>query len=299
MSEGAAPSEWARGRLDGASGPAHVLFGRMYEDPRIEEAAFPPGARVFCIASAGCTALHLARDRDVVAVDINPAQVDYAARRVAGGPMLPGRAETMMRFGRALFPLAGWRRDAMRAFVDLDDPRKQAETWARDFDTWRFRQGLRLLLSAATLRRGYSSRLVASLPTRFADVMRARMARCFATHPNRTNPYARALLLGEAPVDAAAPPAPIALACADAADYLERSPAASFDGFTLSNILDGADDAYRERLYRAVAHAARPGASVVLRSFAEPAGPSPDNRAADDRSMLWGIVRVAPAAALR
>jgi len=299
MNSSTAASEWSRGRLDGATGPPRVLFGRMYEDPRIEEAAFRRGGRVFCIASAGCTAMHLWRAHDVVAVDINPAQVAYASARIAGTPGMPGKAEKLMRVGRALFPLAGWHRDELRAFLDLDDPAVQVAEWKRAFDTRRFRIGLRLVLSAATLRAGYSSRLVASLPARFADVMRARMARCFATHPNRTNPYARALLLGEGSDDAPVPRAgAIRLECADAAAFLEREPPRSFDGFTLSNILDGADDAYRTRVFEAVKRAARPEAVAVLRSFAEPAAPSAANRARDDRSMLWGIVQIAPAGAL-
>jgi S-adenosylmethionine:diacylglycerol 3-amino-3-carboxypropyl transferase len=90
----------------------------------------------------------------------------------------------------------------------------------------------------------------------------------------------------------------VALVCADAAGFLEGQPPASFDGFTLSNILDGANADYRERLFAALKRAARPGARVVLRSFAEPGGAGAGNRAADDRSMLWGIVDVRPAAAL-
>jgi hypothetical protein len=41
-----------------------------------------------------------------------------------------------------------------------------------------------------------------------------------------------------------------------------------------------------------------PGAVAVIRSFGEPQVASPTNRAAEDRSMLWGIVDVKPAAAL-
>src|SRR5687768_12321771 len=69
---------WRRGRIDRRAGPPELLFGRMYEDSAVELGAFEPGGRVFCIASAGCTAFDLAgRGDDVTAVDINPAQVEY------------------------------------------------------------------------------------------------------------------------------------------------------------------------------------------------------------------------------
>ncbi|MFO1314327.1 MAG: DUF3419 family protein [Burkholderiales bacterium] len=290
---------WEAGRLDAAPGKPRVLFGRMYEDPEIETAAFAPGGRVFCIASAGCTAMRLATRHDsVVAVDINPAQLAYAGQRIAGVAMAHGSAEQVMRFGRALLPLAGWKLATLRAFLALDDPAAQHAFWRTHLDTRRFRTGLDALLSVATLRAAYAPGLLASLPRHFGAVMRGRMERCFRTHPNRTNPYARALLLGELSAD---PPPPearrIRLVHADAATFLEKSAAASFHGFTLSNILDGANAAYGERLFRAVARAAAPEAVVVLRSFGEPAAAMPSNRAAADRSLLWGVVDVRPAAA--
>ena len=298
MTSAVASTAWARGRLDGRDGPSELLFGRMHEDSSIERRAFRPGGRVFCIASAGCTAIALSRDHDVVAVDINARQIAYATRRIAGGPALRGAAERRMALGRRLVPLAGWRPSRLREFLELDDPAEQIAVWRRDFDTRRFRAALDVALSRVVLSRLYARAFLAELPPRFGRVLRARMERIFARHPNRTNPYARALLLGEPPDERPGGAGRIELVHADALDFLERAPAGSFDGFALSNILDGADAAYRERLRAAVRRTAAPGAAAVLRSFAEPESDRPANRAAEDRAMLWGIVDVVPTEAL-
>lgn len=288
---------WERGRFDARGGSSKVLFGRMYEDAEIELSAFRPGGRIFSIASAGCTAMKLSPLHEVVAVDINPRQLAYAERRLAGAPALRGTAERVMGFGRAFAPLVGWRRGRVRAFLELDDPAEQLEFWRRHLDTRRFRAAFDTLLSATVLGAVYASPFLRFLPRNLGEVMRGRMERCFGLHPNRTNPYARALLLGELSRDPPPPAGRIQLIHADAAGFLERQPAASFDGFTLSNILDGADDAYRRRLFAAVERAAAPGAIMVLRSFADPPQPLPTNRAALDRAMLWGTVDVRPCTA--
>lgn len=290
---------WERGRLDARVGPRQVLFGRMYEDTSIELDVFEPRSRVLCIASAGCTAMRLAPHHDVVAVDINPIQLEYAARRIEGDPGFRGKAERVMDFMRFFAPLAGWWPSRVRAFVELEDPAEQMEYWGGALNTWRFRTALDGLFSITALRSVYAPRFLDFLPKRLGKVMRSRMERCFERHPNRTNPYARSLLLGELSSD---PPPPagerIQLVHADAASYLESQPPQSFGGFTLSNILDGVDDAYRQRLFAAVKRAAAPDAVTVLRSFGDADAGSPANRAADDRSMLWGTVLVRPARAL-
>ena len=286
---------WARGRLDSRAGPGKLLFGRMHEDASIELEAFRPGGRIFCIASAGCTAMELSRRHEVVAADVNPVQLAYARRRFSGEAQARGSAEVFMGFARALAPLAGWRRRLLREFLDLDDPAEQGVFWRRRLDTRRFRAALTALLARPLLRRVYAPAFLACLPPRFGQVLRGRLERGFARHPNRTNPHARGLLLGEpSPLPPPSRAKEIRLVHADAASFLESAPAGSFDGFTLSNILDAAGPGYERRLVAALRRAAAPGAVAVLRSFREPAGSPSTNRAGEDRSMLWGIVDVRP-----
>ena len=272
---------------------APLLFGSSYEDSAIELAAFRPHSRVFAIAGSGETACGLAAaGHHVIAVDLNPRQVDYARAHLGGAAPRSGRVEQVLAFGRALIPAAGWTRPKVREFVSLSNPADQVDYWDRVLDTHRFRLALDALL---LLRLAFARHLTRSLPSGFATVVRQRLRRCWTTHSNRTNPFAWRLLLGESDRPHG-PFARVEFACADAAAYLESCPPASFDAFALSNVLDGADPSYCRRLHQAVIRAASPGAPVVLRSLAEPHNGMHDNRAADDRSPLWGVVQVARAA---
>jgi len=288
---------WKRGRLDGQAGPPQLLFGRMHEDWRIEASVFPPGSRIFCIASSGDTALALAaRGFRVTAVDINPAQIEYAQARAAGAPIRPGVADERLALVRRTFRWLGWRERDLRRFLDLDEPAEQTAFWQRRLNTLRLRAVLRFLLYPAVLRLTHGRRFVAWVPTRFDLAIRRRLERTWANHPNRENPFAWRLLLGcEPPMgepDAQGASSAIEFVNADAAELLASGPAARFDGFTLSNVLDAAPAVYRDRLLAAVRHAAAPGAVLVLRSFGEPQDEQAAEWAARDRSPLWGTVEV-------
>jgi S-adenosylmethionine:diacylglycerol 3-amino-3-carboxypropyl transferase len=281
---------WQGGRVDGRTGPPELLFGRMYEDSALELTAFAPGSRVFCIASAGCTAFDLAaRGDEVTAVDINPAQTEYVRRRLAGEPSQQGTVDRRLDRLRRLAPTLGWRRSELERFCILEQPDTQLEFWRRHLDTHRFRLALAAAFHPRWLRRTFALPFVAVLPPRFDQILRRRLERGFGLHPNSLNPYAAALLLGR-PREAT--PTPVRLVTADAAEFLEGRPPQSFDGLTLSNILDGAEEAYGARLFAAVRRVAAPGAAVVLRSFGEPSGAEEARRAADDRALFWGSIRV-------
>jgi SAM-dependent methyltransferase len=271
----------------------------MYEDASIESEAFAPGSRVFSIASAGCTAIELAQTREVTAVDINPVQLEYARSRAEGGPARTGSAERVMTVGRRVLSMGGWSRGVLEQFAGLDNIAEQMVFWRTRLDTRAFRVLLGAMLCGGGLRSVYASPLHAVLPPQFDRVMRGRMERCWRTHPNRSNPFVRKLLFGATPERIAGPIRHmIRFVCADAAEYLESCAPRSFDGFTISNITDGAPPDYRVRLFAAVRRTGAPGAVLVQRSFREPADGQEENAAARDRSFIWGIVRVTPVAAM-
>jgi S-adenosylmethionine:diacylglycerol 3-amino-3-carboxypropyl transferase len=281
---------WRGGRIDRRMGGPELLFGQMYEDSAVELEAFEPGGRIFCIASAGCTSFDLAaRGDEVTAVDINPAQIAYVRQRLAGGALERGRIDR--RFDRMLqlAPALGWKRATLERFCALDRPGQQLEFWRRRLDTRRLRFALAATFSPRLLRRAYDLPFVDVLPARFDRIVRRRLERGFARHPNAGNPYASALLLGR-PHETT--PAPLALETADATEYLEACAPRSFDGITLSNILDGAGPEYGARLFDAVRRAAAPGAVVILRSLREPADEEEARRAAEDRALIWGSLRI-------
>jgi S-adenosylmethionine:diacylglycerol 3-amino-3-carboxypropyl transferase len=272
--------------------PPGLIFGQTYEDSAIELRAFKPQSRVFAIAGAGCTARALAAaGHSVTAVDVNPRQVAYARSRAEGEPARAGAVEHLLALGRKLVALAGWSSAKLEHFLSLSDGREQAEYWDRWLDTAKWRAVVDTLLAPRLLGLFYASPFVSALPQDFGAQIRRRLRRGWSLHTNRSNPYASALLLGKASAKYGRAVAPIKFVCADAAEFLENSPAA-FDAFALSNIGDGASLVYQQRLCAAVERAAAPGAVLVTRSFAEPGIDTAANWADLDRSLLWGVVEV-------
>jgi S-adenosylmethionine:diacylglycerol 3-amino-3-carboxypropyl transferase len=293
---------WERGRIDGRHGPPQLLFGRMNEDWRVEAAIFPPGGRIFCIASAGCVALALAaRGFRVTAVDINPAQIEYAQARAAGAPPRLGVIDRRLGWAHRAMPWLGLSGGDLRRFLELSAVDEQTAVWRNKLDTRRLRAFLRCGFSRALLRLSTGRSLLESLPPRFDRVVLQRLERTWAHHPNRENPFVWRFLLGcDSPAgmpDAGDGPATpeIDFVCADAVRFLDEGPPHRFDGFTLSNIVEAVPAVYRERLLAAVRRAAAPGAFLIVRSLIE-SGDGAAEWAARDRSPLWGAVEVTEAA---
>jgi S-adenosylmethionine:diacylglycerol 3-amino-3-carboxypropyl transferase len=281
---------WGRG--------SRILFGQMYEDVGFEMKAFRPGSRVFCVASAGCSAIAMSAGHQVTAVDINRDQLEYAKQRSCGAPARHGRADLLTGWGRRLMRVAGWSRSRLERFVNLTDCTEQLRVWEQSLDNRRFR----LLFDVSTAIGLEAVRLLAPagacLPDRHIGAsLRSRLHRGLVRFPNAANPYARRQFLGELP-KAQRAQIPIDFWHADAAEYLEACPAASYDAFTLSNIADGVTADYYRRLIQAVKRAAAPDAIAVLRSFREPKTDEHGRNAAEDRSMIWGSIFSGPVESL-
>ena len=297
---GTVSTPWDLRGLGSTGRPGGLLFGRMHEDAAVDGLALAGARRIFAIASAGDTALRLAAaGLHVTAVDVHPAQVAYVRRRAMGGAPARGRIDRLLTLVRLAGAAAGCTRRALRAFLLLDDPEAQAATWDSLLGTWRCRALLAAGFSPAVLRLAYAEPFASMLPRPFGQHLHARLRAGFAAHPNRGNPYAWQLLIGEDPPGHSEPRRPAAgtltVERAEAAAFLEAQPAGSFDGFTLSNILDGPDQAYARRLAGAVRHAGRPSAPVVLRTLRSPRDGDEARWARRDRSLIWGAVVVTSA----
>jgi S-adenosylmethionine:diacylglycerol 3-amino-3-carboxypropyl transferase len=268
------------------------VFGQMFEDHAVDVAALPVG-RIMSVASAGDTAFALAaRGSLVTAVDTSRAQLQYVEQRLFGGAVLPGSADRLLGVGRAVLRHTGWRRADLEAFCDLDDVAEQAETWRSQIDTPGFRRVLATVLSRAPVRSSGFAPFTGVVQSRLDQVMHARLADGIARHRNRGNPFLRRLLTGT-PVPTPVPSAAaVRLVHADVLAHLQSVPEGHYDGFSLSNILDGADRAYATRLRAAVRRAAAPGAVAVHRSFASTDDEEAGRAARADRSLLWGSLYV-------
>lgn len=293
------PTPWVVLPVRSVGRVSGLVFGSMYEDPEIELDVFPRQGRVFCIASAGDTALTLAAHGfDVTAVDINPAQLSYVRERMAGGGRREGRVDRLMSRLRRLLPLLGCRRNTIERFLSLDDPCAQTEFWCAHLLSRRLQIAARILLSRTILGCAYRRAFLRNLPARLDQLILNRLERGFGTHPNLINPFAWRLLLGldVRPGNEGARQSSggghIEFVHAEALGYLSQCKPGSFHAFSLSNITDGATLEYSEQLRRAICRTAATGAVLVLRSFREPASEIEDVWAARDRSLLWGSIRV-------
>ena len=277
---------WSAGRLAGSGAP-RLLFGRMYEDPEVEVRSLPRG-RVLAIASAGDVAFALAASgREVVAVDVNPAQVEYVRARMAGAPPRTGHADRYLALAGRALPAMGLTRRRLERFFEIDDPSLQVSAW-RTLAGRRFRGALALAFGPA-LRLAYRGELAHALPPHFAAELSSRLERGFATHPNRRNPLARALFgLPTAPT----PAREVEVQAAEVLDYVRNQPPRSFDGFAFSNVADGAPAGFRDQLLAAARGASRTGAVAVFRTLGLPQSKEDSERAASDRALIWGGIEV-------
>src|SRR5260370_13456125 len=230
----------------------------MYEDHSVEVEIFGAELKqgIFCIACAGCTGIAVAAaGESVTAVDINPTQISYVRSRLEGGDIEEGAADRLLARGRKLLWLLGWRNLLLRQFLAMEDLQEQSAFWQSRLDTARWRVTVDRLLHPWLLQTVYRAPFVRVLPPNFGSRIRARMERCWKAHPNRSNPYGLRLLLvtyAETSVKTVNFQNPVDLVSSYAASLLQSCAPGTFDGFSLSNILDGAPAGYRNRLLTSV-----------------------------------------------
>jgi len=101
-----------------------IVFTRAWEDDRLDVAALAivPGERVLCIAAAGDVPLALAASGagEVVAVDLNPAQLRLTALKIAAAGLDPAERYRWFEAGRVADPRARYRQAIRPRLADSD-----------------------------------------------------------------------------------------------------------------------------------------------------------------------------------
>ena len=329
---------WESGRFRPGKGrrDSEILFGQVREDAGVEIAATAsipaPDLSVFCIGSAGCTALSLLavdpRIRRMTVLDINPAQAhlvrlkaairqqsdlsalrqavlidgrpgyaevrgslaadtrDFWDRRqavLAHGANHAGQVDRHLTSALRLFYRVILSVERVEGVLNAATLAEQNALFTRDWDTWRWRFALRVLLSRPLLRIVYGAPFVRQVPDRFAEQALADVRAVIVGSPARTNRYLWQAFLSRYPSNAeeALPPylqavnqkmlqaalGRMIVEVGDAAAFLAVQKAGTFSFLALSNILDSIGADYAQELFCAAAAVATEGAALCLRSF--------------------------------
>ncbi len=276
-----------------------VLHGWDWSDARIELEELAPASRVLVAGGAGETIAALAAaGHEVIAIGSNRNQLEYARRRVAGGPFEPGAAERLFDLGRGMVRAASpaWSRRRVRQFLQEGDPLKAAQAWKDRLDNRTLASILKTMLGPAGALTALVLRDFATpLPPHFDEAIRGRIGRALRKHAPRENPFAWRLLLGEELPGHAPPrvdPASVRWLEEPLLDHLERAAPGAYDAVSLSNVIDGADERWVRDLRKAAVRAVAPGGPIIARSFATTIDDDAAKRARRDRSMLWGSIVV-------
>lgn len=206
--------------------------------------------------------------------DTNPRLLGYGLNQCG---IIERRLKQVMRF----LPLVQSRKNQRRLF-GAGKLEVQRRVYQQQWNHWRWKLAFEIVLSKPVLRLVYGRDFVDARPAGFARQVKQRMDSTMMQHSLSENGYLWQTFRGcYPPGEAGWPPylqsanlsrvrknlSRATLACADAAQWLEKQPQNSIGFFAFSNILEVSSLDYATRLLRAIAHAAKPGAMVCLRSI--------------------------------
>ena len=150
MSRDDAPDTLGSGSIRHPGGPKESSSAGCMRIRRSKDAASFPARRIFCIASAGCTAMALAtRHRGHRRRHQSGAApyAEAARRRRPEAASVPPSASSASAAGASAF---GWRRRTLASFLALEHPVDQMAFWNRHLNSAAFGWPVETLLSVAS-----------------------------------------------------------------------------------------------------------------------------------------------------